>query len=172
MNRSKYRKAFCEKLVEHLGRGLTLISFGAEVGVGRKTLYNWLEKYPAFAEAYDQGWSKREAYMLNMGHMLTTGQMRRLVSEEPVLTSDGNVVYGKDGKPILKKTYAQVRGEPAIWIFLMKNWDWRDRKDVQHTGGDPSQGDKPVSIETNRTASTDADVERRYNELLAKATAK
>jgi len=46
-----YKPEYCQQLIDHLAHGYSFESFGAIVGRGRATLYEWVEKYPEFAEA-------------------------------------------------------------------------------------------------------------------------
>jgi hypothetical protein len=50
---SKYESSFCEAAIAHCSVGASLTSFAAEIGVSRKTLFNWAEAHPEFAYALD-----------------------------------------------------------------------------------------------------------------------
>ena len=52
---TKFRKEYCDKLVDHMEKGLSFDSFSAKVRVCNATLYNWLKEYPEFAEAKKVG---------------------------------------------------------------------------------------------------------------------
>ena len=45
-----------------MSEGYSFRSFGAVVGVSRKTLYEWVDKYPEFAEAKDIATSKAQMF--------------------------------------------------------------------------------------------------------------
>lgn len=49
----KYKPEYAQSLIEHMSDGSSFYSFGARVSVGKTTLYDWLEKYPEFKEAYE-----------------------------------------------------------------------------------------------------------------------
>lgn len=48
-----YKPEYCAMLIEHMREGLAFRTFGAIAGVTRKTLYEWVDRYPEFAEAKD-----------------------------------------------------------------------------------------------------------------------
>lgn len=52
---SDYRPEFCEALIEHMSKGLSFESFAADLSVNRRTLYGWLQKYPEFLHAKEEG---------------------------------------------------------------------------------------------------------------------
>lgn len=54
MNHSKYKPEYCQKLIEHMGKGFSYETFGAEVGCGRTTLYDWEKQHPEWKEAKKQ----------------------------------------------------------------------------------------------------------------------
>lgn len=65
-NRTKYKPEYCGELIEYASKGLYWHTFAAEIKVSRRTLYDWVKKYPAFAEAKEiaevrceQFWEKK-----------------------------------------------------------------------------------------------------------------
>jgi hypothetical protein len=50
---SKYDPKYCEMIIDHCKNGQTIETFAVIACVSRKTLYNWKEQYPEFAEACD-----------------------------------------------------------------------------------------------------------------------
>lgn len=48
----KYKSSHCSLIVEMFSKGATLSAFCCEVGVGRHTIYDWIDKYPDFKAAY------------------------------------------------------------------------------------------------------------------------
>jgi len=52
---SRYKHEYCELLIAHLKKGLTMDTFGAKVGVVRSNVYEWLKLYKDFNTAYDIG---------------------------------------------------------------------------------------------------------------------
>lgn len=47
----KYNKEYCEKVIEWMEQGYSFESFAGSLYITRKTLYNWMESHPEFAEA-------------------------------------------------------------------------------------------------------------------------
>lgn len=64
---TKYRPEYCERLVEHMTKGLSFESFAAQVDVSRDTLYEWAHKHPDFSDAKGRGDSKARLFWEEMG---------------------------------------------------------------------------------------------------------
>lgn len=47
----RYKKKFCKMLIDHMSNGNSFRTFSLKAGVTRKTLYEWANKYPEFADA-------------------------------------------------------------------------------------------------------------------------
>lgn len=136
---SKYKPEYCEALVIHMRAGNSIESFGSNLHCSVQTIYNWLDKYPAFLEAKRVGTSHLHKFLEDMGKMLATGQLRRLKAEEPVLFTgkDGRQYATTDaqGNVVYRKVYETVPGNSTAWIFYCKNQlGWRDKRDVEHSG--------------------------------------
>lgn len=96
---TKYKKEFCEMLIEHMSFGYTYESFAGrdEVEVHRDTLYAWEKHFPEFSDAKKVGRSKQ------------------LLRDETTLMM---LIAGKFGKNACA----------AAHIFKMKNCHgWRDK---------------------------------------------
>lgn len=52
---SKYEPRFCQMLIDHMSQGKSFESFGATAKVGRRTLFDWLEKHQDWKEAKERG---------------------------------------------------------------------------------------------------------------------
>ena len=50
-----YKKKYAEMLFEHMALGYSIESFGGEIGVSKRTLYNWMEKHTDFLYAKEKG---------------------------------------------------------------------------------------------------------------------
>lgn len=46
-----YDPKWCDQLIEHAETGLSFEAFGATARVSKQTLYEWVKKYPEFADA-------------------------------------------------------------------------------------------------------------------------
>ncbi len=96
-----YKQEYCQKLIDHMSKGLSFESFGATMGIARDAVYEWAKKHPEFAEA------KAAALDASLLWWEQQGQKGMWVD--------------KDG-PVLNNT---------IWVFSMKNrHGWRDKQDV------------------------------------------
>lgn len=105
---TKYKKQYCQELVEHMRDGYSFHSFAGKIGVGARTLFDWLDKYPDFQDAKDQG---EHACLLFWEKTGIAGMF-------------GKTFKNRDGKEF------KVNVNPAIWIFNMKarfaKHGWRD----------------------------------------------
>ena len=64
-------------LIEHMKKGYSFESFGADAHCSRKTLFNWLEAYPEFNEAKNIA----ENYSLKFLETIAIGHMRGIKNE-------------------------------------------------------------------------------------------
>lgn len=53
-----YKDEYDQLLITHMAQGYSFESFGADVGCGRRTLFDWVEKYPSFKAAQREGFEK------------------------------------------------------------------------------------------------------------------
>lgn len=53
-----YKDEYDQLLITHMAQGYSFESFGADVGCGRRTLFDWIEKYPSFKAAQKEGFEK------------------------------------------------------------------------------------------------------------------
>lgn len=62
-----YKQEMCQRAIEIMAKGESILAVSAEFGVGKATLYDWMAKYPEFKTAIDRGkevselWWHREA---------------------------------------------------------------------------------------------------------------
>jgi hypothetical protein len=64
---TKYDPKYCQMLIDHMALGQSFFSFGAQINVGRRTLYDWLEVHDDFEEAKQQGELKSLDYWERIG---------------------------------------------------------------------------------------------------------
>jgi hypothetical protein len=54
----KFKKEYCNMLIDHMANGYSFQSFAGEIGVAIKTLYSWCDLYPEFLHAKEIGRAK------------------------------------------------------------------------------------------------------------------
>ena len=52
---TKYRTAYCQLVLNIMAQGKSKKRVATELGVAEKTIYNWRDKHPNFAEALEMG---------------------------------------------------------------------------------------------------------------------
>lgn len=55
---TKYKKEYCELLVQHMSQGLSFESFAGEIDVNRDTVHEWATRHKDFSEAKRRGEAK------------------------------------------------------------------------------------------------------------------
>jgi len=101
---TKYRPEFCEKLIDHMAKGLSFETFGTVIGVDRATIYKWAKpenkhKYQGFYDAKRIAFEECRAWWEKVGNGLATGSK------------------------------SVKHGNSAVWIYNMKcrfAKEWRD----------------------------------------------
>ncbi len=73
MKPTVYKPEYCQKLIESQARGEHIIEFAASVSVSKKTVFEWLDKHPEFAAAYEEGKPKAMAWYLKEGRKMVKG---------------------------------------------------------------------------------------------------
>lgn len=171
-----FKPEYCQQLIQWMAQGNTFTSFAGQCGVSCQTLYNWLGVHPDLVEAKQQGDPLLERFMMDMGKMIATGQLRRLKKETPVIGADGLPMCDEKGNAIYDREYEHVPGNVAAWICLSRNMldNWRDRAPVvmnlpaSKSPEQPAGGGLPA-LEAQYAHLTEAEVEARYNQLMEKA---
>ena len=108
---TKYKKEYCEQLIEHLGEGLSIESFAGVVGVCKQTIYDWFEAQEDFKQAKEIGLAKSLLWWEQQGKAgLFTKSFR---------DSEGNS--------------ESISLNSTVWTFNMKNrFGWRDKQPDEH----------------------------------------
>lgn len=107
---SKYKKEYCDRLIAHVGGGLSFDSFAGEIGVSRDTIYEWCKKHEEFSDAKRVSEAKSLTFWEKVGRAGTLDQLDKIT--------------GKTG----------AKFNHIAWIFLMKNrFGWRDHVQVTDT---------------------------------------
>lgn len=144
--KTKYRKEFCDKLIDHMREGNSFGTFGAIVHVTEKCLNEWCIKYKDFAAAKELGKVYEEYYWVNILKNGAQGKMDKVVRR--------STIYGKDQK--IKQQ--QVVEEPAKFnatatVFALKNKfpdKYRDTQTVDLNTKDGLDGMSDEEIERRK----------------------
>lgn len=102
---SKYDPAYCDAVIAHCSEGASLTSFAASIDVCRATINVWADEHPEFLEAVKRAKAKCAAWW------------------------EANARQGATGMKDVN---------PTLCIFGLKNMaaeDWREKQEVQHSGG-------------------------------------
>lgn len=170
---TKYRPEYCDLLKDHFRQGGSMESFGAKCGngVSIQTVYNWLEAHPEFLEARKAAEPLRHTFYEEMAKAMATGQLKRLKAERPMLNAQGQPIPDGRGGFLMEREWEPAMPAQAVFIFLTKNMlGWRDKKDIEHHGGENPDGTKKaIQVEGRFAALSKAEVEARYKELLKEA---
>lgn len=59
---SLYRPAYCNEIINFMAEGFSLTAFAGDIGVSRRTLWNWADTNPEFADAVEKAKAKRVLY--------------------------------------------------------------------------------------------------------------
>lgn len=76
IRKRKYNTDMPKKLLDHMAQGLSLRSFCGSIDIHHSTLYEWIEKHPAFKEAMEIGINKSLLKWEKMGIDLVNGESR------------------------------------------------------------------------------------------------
>lgn len=72
----KYRPEYCEKLVEHMREGGSLVAFSRVVNADEKSIRNWLKRYAEFHDAYELGKSLWQGWWEEVGRAGILGKVK------------------------------------------------------------------------------------------------
>lgn len=77
---SKYKKKYCQMIMDHLDSGYSIESFAAVVHVNQDTIWEWIKVHDDFSEAVKRGRAYCQLYWEKIG---MTGMMGRIVGFNP-----------------------------------------------------------------------------------------
>lgn len=75
LKQSKYKKEYCQMIVDHMAQGYSFESFCAVAGVWKEALYAWVKRYPEFARAKELANIKCKLYYEQLGHAGMLGKI-------------------------------------------------------------------------------------------------
>lgn len=73
---TKYKKKYCEMLIEHMAKGLSYESFAGKIEVSRDTLYEWEKEHKDFSDSKKIGLGKGLLKMEEFGIEGMTGGIK------------------------------------------------------------------------------------------------
>lgn len=108
------------------------------LGITRPTLYNWKDKYPEFAEALRKGKAVVDAEVENK--LLTNAMGHVFWEETQELCEVIDVETNKRKKEMVttKRVLKYIKPDTTAQIFWLKNrkpGEWRDKQQIEHSGG-------------------------------------
>jgi hypothetical protein len=135
---TKYEPEYCEKLVEHMAKGLSFETFAAVIGCHRATMYEWVKFFPEFAEAKEVAFEECQLFWEQLGI-------------NNIVNISENFGEGAGSKSTSLNS--------QVWIFNMKNrFKWRDRQ----------VDESEVVVNNNVGNVSDADLDAKIAEKMKK----
>lgn len=127
-------------LIEGWARdGLTDEQVAHNMGISRKTLYVWIEKYSDICDALKKGKDVADREVESALYRRAVGYRTKKQTRELRL----NRKTGKQEMKVVKETEEEVAPDVTAAIFWLKNRkpeEWRDKRDVEIDGlGDGQQ---------------------------------
>lgn len=112
MSASKYKPEYCARLIKHMKSGYSYETFGAEVGVGRRTLYDWEDRHEEWEEAKQKAMEEAQKFF----------------EQRLMIKIAGKKIEGVDPKLV----------DTACLIFALKtrfHKTYSEKKEHEHSGG-------------------------------------
>lgn len=73
--KTKYKKKYCEMLIDFMAKGLSPTAFAGEISVNPDTVYEWFKVHPEFSESLKIGKAKTALYFEKMGISAMAGKI-------------------------------------------------------------------------------------------------
>ena len=99
----KWKDEWSEILIHHMEKGYSFESFGAVANVNRQCLYQWVDKYPNFAQAKSLGDCKSRKFWEGLGIAGTCGKINGFSSSTWIFTMKCRFGY-RDGSETGEQT--------------------------------------------------------------------
>lgn len=116
---TKYDPAFCERVIEEMGKGYSFTAFCGAIGIAKDTGYNWVKQHNGFSDAVKIGRSMRlkclETKLLeaDMGPRVTAMIFAlKNADREEWADKTTTELTGKDGGPVA--TVSMTKDEFAV----------------------------------------------------------
>lgn len=124
---SDYRVEFCEVGHKLASQGATDREIAEAIEISEATLYRWKHEHPEFRESLKLG---KEAADERVEQSL----YRRAVG----YSFDAIKIMQYEGEPVVVPFVEHVPpdvGAAQFWLKNRKGKDWRDKQDIEHSGG-------------------------------------
>lgn len=118
MRPTDYKPEYCQMLIDHMSQGYGYISFGADINVGKSTLYRWEEEHKEWKEAKAIGYAKGLKFF------------------ETLLTSDATGVMPKSLKA---KGSKKINSNNVLFVLRTRfHQEYKEQMAVDNTSSDGS----------------------------------
>lgn len=81
-----YKKEYCEIAIKVMSGGESLVAVAAEIGVARKTIYNWMDSHPEFNYAINVGKAKSQRLHERTGEDGINGEIKNFSAPAWIFT--------------------------------------------------------------------------------------
>ncbi len=73
---TKYSKELCKRLPGLFDGGQSVAEVCVELDISKDTFYKWVKRYPRFADAYQKGLQRSEAWWSRLGRVGSAGEVK------------------------------------------------------------------------------------------------
>lgn len=70
-----YQTKYCQKIIDWMADGYSISSFAGKIGVGERTIYDWVKKYEEFSQSIKIGRTKSILYWEQIGMKGMNGEI-------------------------------------------------------------------------------------------------
>ncbi len=157
--KSKYEPDMPDRLIEFMAEGLSFEACCGELGVSKDTGYEWLKRFPEFAEAK----------LLGEGRGQLFWERKAITAVSPYMPPERDLsgVDEFERERILeadRRAYQAAMNfkfNATVFVFTMKNrFNWRDKRELSGSVG--------VGITRQFETMSNEQIETRITEILAR----
>ena len=119
---TEYRPEMCDDVRKWVEEGIVNHEIAARLGIAESTLYEWKQKYPEFAEAFEKGHQYRHQNVINALYKRCIGYTYEEITKEPVeIPSDDPDKPPKKRMVVTKKVRKQMAPDTNAIEFYLTN---------------------------------------------------
>jgi len=112
----------CDDVRKWVEEGIVNHEIAARLGIAESTLYEWKQKYPEFAEAFEKGHQYRHQSVINALYKRCIGYTYEEITKEPVeIPSDDPDKPPKKRMVVTKKVRKQMAPDTNAIEFYLTN---------------------------------------------------